>query len=142
MTVFPHISTFAIPTFTRLNNLMRKWLIVWSLLIPCIGHAQERDSLSAVRNPPERGARLAARTMVFKVEFAVPIVGNPYWNEYEHNHLDDDDSNPWFLPAGLNIRAGAGVRISRLFILGLAGGIESRLDHKLVMAPAWLISPH
>ncbi len=111
-----------------------KRLLLLAILLHSFCHAQQ-DSLASEHKATDREARLANRAMVFKLEVAVPIVGNPYWDEYDNTSQDDDESNPWFLPAGLNVKVGAGIRLTRFFILGAVSGLESRLDHKLVVAP-------
>ena len=108
-----------------------------AILLLYLNSAAQSDSLVVKKELSEKQHALMKRMLILKVEIAAPLIGNPQWSQYNDYTTGDEDYDPWFLPAGLNLKAGAGIRFAKNFAVGIAGGIESRLDHKLVVAPVF-----
>lgn len=116
---------------------MKSLLLAMLCFFSLCSHGQDQkklDSLQRQQAYSDRALALSNRPVYFKLEFTVPFVGNPDWDEVEP---DSDESQPWFLPAGLCVKAGAGFKLGKYVSVGAVSGLDSRLDHSLIVAPVF-----
>lgn len=116
---------------------MKSFLVAMLCFLSFQNHAQEHknlDSLERQQKYADRALAISNRPVYFKLEFTVPFVGNPQWDEVEE---DVDEYQPWFLPAGFCVKAGTGFKIRKIISVGIGSGVDTRLDHALVVAPVF-----
>lgn len=116
---------------TNLNKILKKLkarLLLLSLFLTTLNCYSQltADKASSVRNE---------KITYFQIDFSVPLKTNPYLDD--DDVYSDDESEYWFAPDGIAVRAGFGIHFRKWIALGLHSGIDWKASEKLVVAPVF-----